>query len=216
MPLRMHWPLTFCLLWIAVTVALSDEPIVVEQKNSASPNNLYHVALEQEIAHDGADCSLQIRSRDDKKILATFDWEQFSDNLSNDCKVKWTDDSKAFAITGYFERGWSGSLVFFHLADGSWTQVPIPMPDTGHSGKDGWETKGKGGYCAERWIANDVLVMDYLNPTYRVKNAATAVSTNVFDVEWAPSHFSVSLRLIKDSHGSPVFRQIALHELSEN
>jgi hypothetical protein len=194
----------------------SSKPLVIEQKNSISPDKLYYVALEQEIAHDGADCSLQIRSRINKKILATFDWEQFWDRLSNDCPVKWADDSKVFAISGFFGRGWSGSLVFLHLPGDSWTQVEIPLPDTGHPAKDGWETKDKGGYCAERWLAKDVLIMDYLNPTYRIKNAPAAVATNVFDAEWAPSHYSVSLHLSTDSHGNPVFKQIALHELPDN
>jgi hypothetical protein len=192
-----------------------SQPIVVEQKKSTSPNKFYYVALEQEIPNDGADCSLQIRTRIDKKVLATFDWEQFWDRLSDDGAVKWTNDSKAFAISGFFGRGWSGSLVFFHLPNGSWTQIEIPEPDTGHSAKDGWETRDKGGYCADRWLSNDVLVMDYLNPTYRLKNPATAATTNVFDAEWAPSHFSVSLRLTKSLGGKPIFKQIALHELPD-
>ena len=216
MRLNMRWPVTFCLIWIATIAVVRGQPTVVEQKNSTSPDNLYYVALEQEIPTDGSDCSLQIRSRTDKGILATFDWEQFWDRLSDDGAVKWTEDSKAFVISGFFGRGWSGSRVFFHLSNGSWTEVEIPRPDTGHPAKDGWETRDKGGYCAVRWLAKDVLVMDYVNPTYRVKNAAAAVATNVFDAEFAPSHYSVSLRLIKDSRGNPVFQQIGLHELPDN
>jgi hypothetical protein len=166
-------------------------------------------SLVQEIPGDGADCSLQIRSRIDKKVLATFDWEQFSNNLSDDVAVSWTKDSKAFALSELFGRGWGGSLVYFHLPNSSWTDVEIPLPDTGHPSKEGWETRDKGHYYADHWIGNDVLVLDYLNPTYR--NASKV--TNVFDPEYTHSHYSVSLQLIKGSNGKPAFKQIALHEL---
>jgi hypothetical protein len=112
----MRWLFTLCLIWTAITAGLCDEPVVVEQKNSTSPDKLYYVALVQEIPGDGADCSLQIRSRIDKKVLATFDWEQFSNNLSDDVAVSWTKDSKAFALSELFGRGWGGSLVYSHIS----------------------------------------------------------------------------------------------------
>jgi len=208
---------TFTVLLVSGILSADDSnhPVVVDQKNSLSPNKLYFVSLEQEIPNDGADCTLQIRSRINQKVLSTFDWEQFWDHLSEDGDVKWTKDSKMFVISGFFGRGWSGSRVFVHRSDGAWIEVEIPTPDTGHPAKDGWETKDKGGYCAERWSSSDVLIMDYVNPTYRLKNPAAAAATNVFDADWAPSHYSVSLRLVTGPDGKPVFKQIDAHELPD-
>jgi hypothetical protein len=207
--------LAVCLGSRIVSAEDHSQVVVVDQKDSTSPNKHYFVSLEQSIDDEGAGCSLQIRSSTDRKVLAEFDWEQFFEHASPDGAVKWTPNSRAFCISGLFGRGWSGSRVYYQLPSGSWTEIEIPIPDTGHPTKDGWETKGKGGYCAERWISNEILIMDYLNPTYQLKNPANAAATNVFDADWAPSHYSVSLHLASSPTGKPAFKQIDVHELPD-